>query len=159
MNLFAEIKSRNVIRVGIAYLAAAWLLIQVAETLFPIYGVPDSVIRLLVTILAIGFVPTLIAAWLFGLTPEGIKRDSKVAADSIARSRAHRTLDRAIVVALGLAVSYFAFDKLVLDPVEGERIAQEARIGALVDSYGDNSIAVLPFVNRSSDIEQQRVAI
>ncbi|MCG8369048.1 MAG: tetratricopeptide repeat protein, partial [Proteobacteria bacterium] len=64
-------------------------------------------------------------------------------------------LDRAIIVALGLAVSYFVFDKLVLDPVEDERIAQQARSEALADSYGDNSIAVLPFVNRSSDVEQQ----
>ena len=125
MNLFAELKRRNVFRVSIAYVAAAWLLIQVAETLFPVYGLSDNAIRLVVAVLAAGFVPAIVLAWLFELTPEGIKRDSEVAADAASRVRAHRRLDRAIMIALGLAMSYFAFDKLVLDPAEDARIAEE----------------------------------
>lgn len=154
MKLFAELKRRNVIRVAIAYGAAAWLLIQVVETLFPVYGLPDDAIRLVVAVLAVGFVPALVIAWLFELTPEGIKFDAAVAADAPSRIRAHRLLDRVIMVALGLAVSYFAFDKLLLDPAEDARIAERARSEALIESYAEKSIAVLPFVNMSPDPDQ-----
>lgn len=158
MPLLSELKRRNVIRVAIAYLAAAWLLIQVVETLFPIYGLPNNGIRLVVAVLAVGFVPSLIMAWLFELTPEGIKRDADVAEDAATGSRVHRMLDRAIIVVLGLAVSYFAFDKLVLDPVEDARIADQARSEALNESYGVKSIAVLPFLDMSPNQDQEYFA-
>lgn len=151
MTLFAELKRRNVTRIAIAYVAAAWLLIQVAETLFPVYGLSDNAIRLVVAALAVGFIPALVIAWLFELTPEGIKFDSAVAAVAPSRVRAHRLLDRVIMIALGLAVSYFAFDKLLLDPAEDARIAEKARSEALIESYAGKSIAVLPFVNMSPD--------
>lgn len=154
MNLFTELKRRNVFRVAVAYVAAAWLLIQVAETLFPIYGLQNNAIRLVVAVLAIGFVPAVVIAWLFELTPEGIKRDSAVAVDAPSRRHAHWLLDRVIMVALGLALSYFAFDKLVLDPAENQRIAEKARSEALIESYAEKSIAVLPFVNMSPDPDQ-----
>ena len=63
------------------------------------------------------------------------------------------------MVLLVLALGYFSFDKFVLDPVEDVQIAetahQEGRSEALTESYGDKSIAVLPFVNMSSDPEQE----
>ena len=65
MGLFNELKRRNVIRVGIAYLAISWLLIQIAETLLPVYGYTDVAIRNLVAILVVGLVPVLILAWVF----------------------------------------------------------------------------------------------
>ena len=55
MSLFSELKRRNVIRVAIAYLAASWLLIEAAETIFPLYGFGDMPARIVVTVLAIGF--------------------------------------------------------------------------------------------------------
>ena len=69
MSLFSELKRRNVLRVAAAYIAVAWLVIQVAETLFPVFGVGDAVIRGVVILLAIGFVPAVISAWAFELTP------------------------------------------------------------------------------------------
>ena len=55
MSLFSKLKRRNVLRLAIAYLVASWLLIQVAETLFPIFGLSDELIRLVVILLIIGF--------------------------------------------------------------------------------------------------------
>ena len=73
--------------------------------------------------------------------------------------RAGKNLDRMIMVVLALALGYFAFDKFILDPAEDQAIAesarQEGRSEALVESYGERSIAVLPFVNMSSDPEQE----
>ena len=81
MSLFAELQRRNVIRMAGLYLVVAWLVVQVAETLLPIFGAPAWVLKTLVGLLAIGFVPTLVFAWLYELTPEGLKRDGEVPPD------------------------------------------------------------------------------
>jgi len=159
LSFINELKRRNVFRVGTAYVFGSWLLIQVAETIFPLFGFGDTPARLVVIILAISFIPTLIFSWVFEITPEGLKRDADVGRDDSATQFNVKKLDRIILVLLAMAIGYFAFDKFVLDPIEDERIAQsahqEGRIAALTESYGENSIAVLPFVNMSSDPEQE----
>jgi TolB-like protein/Flp pilus assembly protein TadD len=159
MSLFNELKRRNVFRVGAAYIVAAWLVIQVVETLFPVYGLSDAAIRIVVAILGVGFIPSLILSWVFEITPEGLKKDADVDSEKSITQTTGRKLDRIILVVLALALGYFGFDKFVLDPVEDEQIAQsarqEGRTSALTESYGDRSIAVLPFENRSNREEDQ----
>ena len=75
---FEELKRRNVLRVAIAYLAVAWLLIQIVETLFPIFGLSDALIRLIVILLSIGFPLVLILSWLYELTPEGLTLEKDI---------------------------------------------------------------------------------
>ncbi len=162
MSFKEELKRRNVLRIGLAYLAVSWLLIQVVETLFPIYELSDAAIKVVVTILAVGFVPVLVFAWAFELTPEGIKKDSKVDRDAPATLGAGKTLDRVIMIVLALALGFFAFDKFVLDPARDaeiiESVTQRVRTEALYESYGDKSIVVLPFVNMSPDPDQEYFA-
>ncbi|HSD69468.1 MAG TPA: tetratricopeptide repeat protein [Woeseiaceae bacterium] len=152
-----ELSRRNVFRVGVAYLAGAWLLIQVADTVLPRLGFTDTAVTNVIVLLAIGFLPALILAWIFQLTPEGIRRDAGAPAEP-AGAR-HKTLDRAIIVTLVLALGYFAVDKFVLDPTrDAEKIQtarEEGRADAVVESYGDKSIVVLPFVNMSADPGQE----
>jgi len=159
LSLFNELKRRNVFRIGAAYVVGAWLLIQVTETIFPLFGFGDTPARLVVIVLAIGFIPSLILSWVFEFTPEGLKKDADVASEKSITQTTGRKLDRIILVVLALALGYFAFDKFVLDPVEDEQIAQSARqeglTAALSKSYGDRSIAVLPFDNRSNREEDQ----
>jgi adenylate cyclase len=76
-SFIAELRRRNVLRVGAAYVAAAWLLIQVAQTLFPVFSFGATAVRSVVVVLAIGLLPVLIFAWAFELTPEGLKRESE----------------------------------------------------------------------------------
>ncbi len=78
MKFFAELKRRNVHRVAIAYLVAAWLLLDITSTFAPFLGLPGWLPRLTFFFLVIGLVPTLIAAWALELTPEGIKLDKDV---------------------------------------------------------------------------------
>ena len=145
--MWGEIRRRNVHRVVIAYVAAAWLLIQVVETLFPVFGLSDAAIRSVVIVLAIGFVPAVILSWVFEWTPEGLRRDSEATAPASATRT--RRFDAAIIATLVLAVAYFAVDKFVVDPVrDTEREAQvaaQARGDAIRQKYGENSIAVLAF--------------
>jgi len=137
----------------------AWLLIQVAETIFPLFGFGDTPARLVVIVLSVGFIPSLILSWVFEFTPEGLKKDADVDTEKSLTQSTGRKLDRIILVVLALALGYFAFDKFVLDPVEDEQIAQSARreglTAALTESLGDRSIAVLPFENRSNREEDQ----
>jgi hypothetical protein len=101
--LFQELQRRNVFRVGAAYVVVAWLLIQVAETIFPLFGFDETPARIVVIVLAIGLVPTLILAWVFELTPEGLKRDKDVDRSLAIGLRNAKTLDRMIMVVLNLA--------------------------------------------------------
>ena len=155
MSFLNELKRRNVLRVGAAYIVAAWLIIQVAETIFPLFGFGDTPARLIVIVLSIGFIPSLIFAWVFEITPEGLKRDADVDREKSITQTTGKKLDRIILVVLALALAYFAFDKFVLDPTRDaelvEETTQKVRSDVLVESYGDNSIAVLPFVNMSDD--------
>ena len=155
---FEELKRRNVLRVAIAYLAAGWLLIQVVETLFPVFGLTDASIRLVVIFFIIAFPLILIFSWLYELTPEGLMLERDVDRSRSVPRQTGKQLDRAIIVVLTFALGYFTIDKFVLDPtrdaIREESAAQAARNEALIESYGDRSIAVLPFVNMSSDKEQ-----
>lgn len=159
MSLFTELKRRNVFRVTAAYLAGAWLLIEVAETLFPLFGFGDIPARLTAILLAIGFPITLVLSWVYELTPAGLKLEKDIDRAGPTPRADTRRLDRAIIVLLVLALGYFAVDKFVLEPGRVAQVveatAQQARSEALVESYGEKSIAVLPFVNRSADPGQE----
>jgi TolB-like protein/Tfp pilus assembly protein PilF len=159
MSLFAELKRRNVIRMAGLYLVGAWLVTQVAGTVLPMFGAPEWLARSVVLLLAIGFIPVMVFAWAFELTPDGIKRDADVApSDSIAPQTARR-MNRMIVAVLVLAVTFFAFDRLVLAPrrdaalvVATTQSVKAAAATAATPVVDPRSIAVLPFVNMSEDM-------
>jgi len=166
LSFFNELKRRNVFRVGAAYVVAAWLVIQVVETVLPAFGFGNAAVRIATIIFAIGLIPALVFAWVFELTPEGIKKEKDVDRSQSITPHTGKKLDRMIMAALALGLSYFAFDKFVLEPgrlaVKDEQLAEkvdeareQGRIEGMVGSYGDKSIAVLPFVNMSSDEEQE----
>ena len=143
MSFFAELKRRNVLRVAAAYVVTAWLVIQVVETIFPVYGLSDAAIRLVIMLLAIGMVPVVVFAWAFELTPEGLKKEKGLDRSQAVTPRTTKTLDRIIMIVLALALGYFAFDKFVRSESRESSIArtarQEGRTEALVESYGDQS--------------------
>jgi len=159
LSLFNELKRRNVLRVGAAYAVVSWLLIQVAETIFPLFGFGDTPARIVVIVLAIGLVPSMIFAWVFELTPEGLIRDEDVDHSQYDTAQSSQKLDRIIMVILAVALGYFAFDKFVLDPAEDVQIAesahQEGRSAAITEFLGDKSVAVIPFTNLSAESSNQ----
>ena len=81
-NFFAELKRRNVYKVGAAYVVVGWLLIQVATQTFPFFEIPNWGTRLVILLLIIGFPVALLLAWAFELTPEGLRRTDQIAAPS-----------------------------------------------------------------------------
>ncbi|MBL8273967.1 MAG: hypothetical protein JNJ74_09155, partial [Xanthomonadales bacterium] len=171
MSLFAELQRRNVIRMAGLYLVVAWLVVQVAETLLPIFGAPAWVLKTLVGLLAIGFVPTLVFAWLYELTPEGLKRDGEVPPDQSIAAQTAQRMDRLIgvalvaVVALVAADRYWPRDRDAGQPIDtvavvaGDAPVPDAAQGPVATAPNaaaaakskQGSVAVLPFANRSAE--------
>src|SRR6478672_1702198 len=152
-SFFAELKRRNVVRMAGLYLVGAWLLTQVASTVLPMFGAPDWLPRSVVILIAIGFVPALIFAWVFELTPEGLKRDAEVKPEESIAPQTARRMDRLIIAMLILALVYFAFDKFALAPRREAAMLADAQQPASPPARA-KSIAVLPFTDLSPAHDQ-----
>ena len=155
----AELKRRNVLRIAGLYLAGAWLLLQVLGTVLPFFDAPLWIARTLTIVLAVGFVPTLVLAWVFEWTAQGVRRDDGAATTAASSPQSGKRIDRLIMVVLALAIGYFAFDKFVLAPQRQATVTAEARregrSDAIKDTFGERSIAVLPFADMSQRHDQQ----
>jgi TolB-like protein/Flp pilus assembly protein TadD len=158
MSFFSELQRRNVIRVAIAYIIVAWLVMQVSDVVISNVAAPGWVFQVLMLFLAIGLPLAMVFAWAFELTPEGLKREYAVdRAQSITQTTG-RKLNFMIIGVLMLALAYFAFDKFVLS-TDRDAALIEATTQGISDRaaesesppVSDKSIAVLPFVNMSDD--------
>jgi TolB-like protein/Tfp pilus assembly protein PilF len=157
-NFFCELKRRNVIRMAGLYLVGAWLVVQVAGTVLPMFGALEWLPRTIVVLLAIGFVPAVIFSWVFELTPEGLKREEDVAPEHSITPKTGRRMDRMIIVVLVLALGYFAFDKFALAPRREAALVSSAVPNESKSVIDAKSIAVLPFENLSEEKQNEYFA-
>ncbi|MGH8153767.1 MAG: hypothetical protein ACREP0_00795 [Rhodanobacteraceae bacterium] len=149
-----ELKRRNVLRAGVLYAAAAWLLVQIATQVFPFFHIPEWIVRWIVVASVIGAPFWLALAWFYELTPEGLKRETEVAPhESIARSTG-RTLDYAIIAVLAVVVIVLAANTLVWHKGAGLQ-DNTAEIAAILAKIPEQSVAVIPLGNESGDPRQQ----
>jgi len=162
MSLFGELKRRNVFKVAAAYIIVGWLIMQAGEVLSPALHLPDWINSALAFFLLLGFPVALIFAWAFEMTPEGLKKEKDVDRSKSITNVTGKKLNHTITVVLILALGFFAFDKFVLDPdrdaAEIATAVQDAQDQVVSEDEpveADNSVAVLPFVNMSSDQEQE----
>ena len=153
-NFISELKRRNVIRMAGLYLVGAWLVAQIAETLLPVFHTPEWVLQSLIVLLAIGFIPALVIAWIFELTPDGLKRDSEVVPEQSIAPKTAQRMERMIIILFAVALVFFAFDRFILAPKrESQMVA--AAVNKLESATNDKSIAVLPFVDMSQQKDQE----
>jgi len=138
-HFFAELKRRNVYKVAVAYIVAGWALAQGIAQVFPIFDVPNWVIRLIVVLIIVGLPVALALAWVFEITPEGIKRTEQV---DDAAAAAHKKRAWMYVVLVGAVVSMGLF-------FLGRYTAAPTHYASIDTSV--KSIAVLPFENLSDD--------
>ena len=153
MKIYTELSRRNVFRVGIAYAVASWVLLQIVDVISPIFELPAWAPKLIFVILAIGLVPALIFAWAFEMTPEGLKKESEVDRTTSMVGTTGRKLNFVITGFLMLAVALLLVERQ-LKPVVVAGPEPEPEVVALAIPES-KSIAVLPFVNMSSDAEQE----
>lgn len=113
-SLFAELRRRRLVRSMIAYLVAAWLLVQVTATVLPIFDAPKWALRAFVTLVVLGFTPAMIFAWLFNITPHGLEATDDTPAQSrVLRSTAFRGIAGSVALVLsGIAVWWVWTDYL-----------------------------------------------
>jgi TolB-like protein len=157
LSFFAELRRRNVIRMAGLYLVGAWVVVQVAETLLPAFDVPAWVLRAIIIVTALGFLPALVFAWIFEITPEGIKRDVEVDRTRSIAPQTGQRMNVMIAVLLALALVYFAIDKFVFGPtrdainVAASLKSSEPDAASAAPAIDTKSIAVLPFENLSEE--------
>jgi len=141
-NFFAELKRRNVYKVAVAYAVVGWVIAQIATQIFPFLEIPNWVVRLVIVLIAIGFPVTLVIAWAFEATPEGIKRTEDVDPGSAARAPKKHTWIYIVVIGGAISVALFFL---------GRYTAGNKTAAASPNELSEKSIAVLPFDNLSRD--------
>ena len=177
MSFFAELKRRNVFRVGIAYVVGGWLIAQVVELAADSFGAPDWFMKMLLTVLALGLPVVLFFAWAFEITPEGVKRERDVDRSQSIKPTTGKKLNNAILVLMALAIGYLLFDRFSGPTQPGSDQFSQQTAGQTIDTneksaltpvetiaqvnveeepaISKKSIAVLPFANRSNLEEDQ----
>jgi TolB-like protein/Flp pilus assembly protein TadD len=140
----AELKRRHVYRVAIAYGVVAWLLIQVATQVFPFFEIPNWVVRLVVLVSVLGFPISLIIAWAFEMTPQGMKREEEIAPNEYIPHWSTRKFAALIVTIAMLATGVLMFQLVRSKPTSPAQITAAAM-------PSQKSIAVLPLLNESGD--------
>lgn len=160
MSLWSELKRRNVYRVGAAYALVAWVVVQVASVFVPALNLPSSVVSFLAFVVLLGLPVALVLAWLYELTPEGIKRTDEAPQDPALAEIKTRRLDYVIIGAVAATVVLIVVDRFALRDAARGAVSETAaqahtpRVTAASNVARQplpNSVAVLPFTNLSED--------
>jgi len=185
LSFFEELKRRNVVKVAVLYVIVTWLILQVADVLFDAMELPAVWVRLVLAILILGFPLAIVFSWVYEMTPEGLKREKDVDRSRFATSNTGRKVDILIIVMSGLAIGAVIVDQLAGQvssfvligviilliaaafllrrfvpsafpiPTLDEKTSATETPRKSPASDSPNAIAVLPFVNMSSDDEQE----
>src|SRR5947207_5749227 len=153
MNFFSELKRRNVSKVAVAYAVAGWALAQGIAQVFPVFDIPNWVVRLIVLLIIIGLPIALALAWMFELTPQGIKRtETADAMPEAARQKKH-TWIYVVVIGGVFSIGLFFLGRYSA----ATRTAEDGRPGG--PSLPQKSIAVLPFADLSPNRDQESFSV
>ena len=137
MGVVSELRRRNVFRMAVLYVVAAWLIMQVAEVVIGLGNLSEWLGPTILVLLAVGFPIALIFSWFFEVTPEGLSLEKDVPADHSITHVTGRRMDFVIIAILSAGLILFAYDKWAPSVPT------------------DKSIAVLPFENMSADPDQE----
>ncbi|HCT55525.1 MAG TPA: adenylyl cyclase, partial [Balneola sp.] len=148
-NFIEELKRRNVFKVAVAYAIAGWLIIQIVTVIEAPLNIPDWFDTVVIVLVGIGFPLTLIFAWAFELTPEGIKKSREVEITESVTDRTGKKLNGVIISVLSIALFFVVVERIFFAKAS---ILEDAGAIAKIETA---SIAVLPFVNMSSDTENE----
>jgi TolB-like protein/Flp pilus assembly protein TadD len=161
MSFLGELKRRSVFRVGAAYAIVAWLVIQMTDTILPTFDAPRWVAQSVTFLLILGFPVSLILAWAYEVTPQGVRLASKVEDAEAVYPTAGPHINYFVTGLLALAVIFLAVDDYVLSKAGFDESGTATNAAAKSEAGSEparQSVAVLPFLNMSSDSEQDYFA-
>jgi len=147
-NLFAELKRRNVFRVGLAYIVVSWIALQFVDVVQDPLNLPAWLPKVVIVLLAVGFPIALIISWAFELTPEGLVKTAVVDESKSIRPQTGQRINRLIISGLTIVVVLLLIERFRPENEDAASVVPEAQVAK-------PSIAVLPFVNMSGDPEQE----
>ena len=154
MSFFTELNRRNVTRVAIAYGVAGWVLTEVASVVLPTFQAPGWVLQVLITLLIMGFPLALVFAWVYELTPEGLKKEADIQQEHSITSHTARKLNVVVIILLVIAIGMVVFDRFIARDAAPPAVAvtpvQQAQSDGTIPS-----VAVLAFQNMSTDAENE----
>ena len=157
MKFLGELKRRNVFRIGMTYIVAAWVLYEVGHVFAASFSAPDWVMALMLTLLALGLPFALFLAWTFALTTQGLRKETDVQRiESLTRKSGHK-LDYITMALLAAVVGMVALDRYMPAPVIPGIAVEPAGPVSVPEPdpvIEENTIAVLPFVNMSAEPNQ-----
>ncbi|MBN4084931.1 tetratricopeptide repeat protein [Flavobacteriaceae bacterium AH-315-B10] len=136
INYWQELKRRNVIKAGLAYLIIAWLITQVLSIVLPTFEAPPYILKSALIVILIGFPIWIVFSWIYEFTPEGIKKTIDIEPDLSMMPKTGSKLNKVIIFTLSLAVIILVIDRFINKPVQ-------------VLNLGEKSIAVLAFADMS----------
>ena len=152
VSLFTELKRRNVFKVVIGYILLGWVVLQIADIIVPALSLPDWTITFLLVVGALGFPFVIFFSWVFEITPDGVKRETEIDREQSITGNTGRKLDFIIIGMMAIALGYFIYERSVVP----EATVDDSVTTEVVTQVSEgSSIAVLPFVNMSSDPEQE----
>lgn len=142
MSFISELQRRNVFRVAAAYLVVGWLLTEVLTSILPTVGAPEWIANAIIWIFALGFIPMLVLAWVFEVTPDGLRTQAALDEEGHVRQRKGSKLDYVTIAGIVVIVVFAGFFSASRTNVE--TVAGNEAVSA-------QSVAVLPFDNLSGD--------
>lgn len=162
-SILGELQRRNVFRVGVAYVVAGWLLLQVADIVLEAIEAPPWVMKAVLLLLALGLPVALIFAWAFEMTPEGIKREKDVDRSQSITPKTGQKLNQLVVALLAVGVAFLLFERFSSRPDVSESSVTPEPIRAPAQAQPDTaasgvSVAVLPFHDLSAQGDQEYFA-
>lgn len=153
MSFIGELKRRNVIRVAVLYFVSSWLLLQLTDVLSSLLPVPEWTGSLVFLLLLIALPPALIFAWVYEMTPEGLRRERDVDRSRSITTETGKKINTVIVLLLVLAIAGMVVDRLL--PESSPPAETAVASGDVAATVPRNSIAVLPFADLSEEGDQQ----
>jgi len=150
MGFFSELKRRNVVRVGLAYALIAWVLLQAADFGLDLVGAPNWILQSLFVLALVGLPAAMVFAWVYEMTPEGLKREAEVDRSQSITVATGQRLDRVIIAFLAITVVFLVAGRYWPD----EQRSPPGKPPA-AEGKPEPSIAVLPFVNMSADPDNE----
>ncbi|MGH8221686.1 MAG: tetratricopeptide repeat protein [Woeseiaceae bacterium] len=156
-DFITEIRRRNVFKAAVLYIVSAWIIMQIVDVMFPALHLPQWSITLVAALLILLLPLVLIFAWVFEVTPEGIRRTPDLAGDGVEAQPARRRMDWIILAVLALAVTLLIYQLFVGERQLKETAQPPAAIqpAGIPMPRGVKSVAVLPFLNMSSDQDNE----